>query len=142
YPPLRERAAVGSLRVRKRAGVASAREHAMLVLVGIEVRPRRFERRLALADRMDVHGVLTGLQAFEHELDQESAGRLHQVGAADECPVLVLELRVADHRRLSIRRQREASEQQTRADDLHLKKMSHVLTSQGYAGAAGIARRV
>src|SRR5262249_25912542 len=132
----------GNVQIREIASMALTREYAVLVRVRIEVRPRRFERRLAFADRMEVHGVLTGLHPLEHELDQEPAGRLHQIGAADECPVLVLELRVADHRRLSIRRQREAGEQQTCADKLHLRKMSHVLTSQGYTGAAGVARRV
>src|SRR5262249_61734283 len=79
----------------------------------------------------------------DNEPDQEPAGRLHEIGAADECPMLVLELRVADHRRLlSIRRQREAAEEQTCANELHLTKMSHMLTSLGvrlgYAGAAGV----
>src|SRR5262249_56286585 len=105
--------------------------------------PSRFDRRLAFADGMDMHGVLTGLQVLDHEPDQEPAGRLHEIGAADECPMLVLELRVADHRRLlSIRRQREAAEEQTCANELHLTKMSHMLTSLGvrlgYAGAAGV----
>src|SRR3569833_2970183 len=51
----------------------------------------RGERRLALADGVDVESVLTGRQALYRDIDQDAAWGLRQIGGADLLALGVLQ---------------------------------------------------
>ena len=58
------------------------------------MRTGRVERRLALADGVNVEGVLARRQPFDLKLDQDAGGRLHQVDVAHGLAAGILELGV------------------------------------------------
>ena len=90
----RKLAALRHVQVRHVAGMALAGHHAVLVVARIEMRAGGFERRFALADGMNVEGVLARRQALDLQLDQDAGGGLHQVDVADGLAAGILELGV------------------------------------------------
>ena len=81
----------------------------MLVVARIEMWAGGFERRLALADRMDVERVLAGRQALDRDLEQDAGRRLRQVDVADRFAAGVLQLRAG---KFGVGGQRDGRDQQ------------------------------
>ena len=73
--------------------INSLRVVAAVLLPGrIGVGSRRFERRLALADRVDVDGVLAGRQIPEYRRHSHTFGRILKYRIANERAARVLQL--------------------------------------------------
>src|SRR5262245_7666715 len=90
-----ELAVLRDVQVRHVAGMAAARQEAVLVVGGIEMRPRRLEGRLALADGMDVEGVIACGRTLERKLDQHAIGRISSA-VPTSLPLLSLSAALAD----------------------------------------------
>jgi hypothetical protein len=66
---------------------------AMLVAAGIEMWPRAGERRLALADRVDMEGALTRRHALQRHLQENALRGLDQLDLTDVLALRILQRR-------------------------------------------------
>src|SRR5262249_6934396 len=96
-----------------------------LVMVRIEVCSRGRKRWIAFPNLVQVHGVLTRLDALQSKLDEQPAAGFHQLSSSDVTTFLVLELRLRHKARFGAICRNKRREQQARAEELQSHQSVH-----------------
>jgi hypothetical protein len=105
--------------------MAFAHQHAVLLMVGVEVRACGRKGLVASTYLMQVNRMLTRLHVLKGELDEQAAAGLHQVGGSDEIAFLILDLRMSREALFGANRWRKSREQNARADKFHSNQRIH-----------------
>src|SRR5262245_47291199 len=113
------------MQIRQIACMTCADQHAVLLMVRVEVRSRGRKGWIAFANLVQVDSILTRLQILEGKLDEQTAAGLHQVGGADGITFLVLDLGMSHEARFGAHCGRKSGEQNTRAEKLHSNTSVH-----------------